>query len=85
MTAINGLGDLGGDVYLNERNMFVEHEHSGIGKYKTINQPLKFMQAKFANTRQAPALGEDTMDVLKELGYTNEKITDLKKNNIVKL
>ena len=84
-TVVNEISDLENDAYLNERNMFVENQHPQVGKYKTINQPLKFKQAHFSNNKNAPELGEDTVAILKEINYTDERIFELIKNKIIKI
>ncbi len=84
-TLVNEISDLENDAYLNERNMFVENQHLQVGKYKTINQPLKFKQAQFSNNKNAPELGEDTVAILKEINYTDERIFELIKNKIIKI
>ncbi len=84
-STINDLPDMEEDVYLNERNMFVENEHAAVGKYKTINQPLKFLHAKFDNNWSAPDLGDDSVSILQELNYSNQQIEEFKTNNIVKV
>ncbi len=84
-TTINDISDMEKDVYLNERKMFAENEHPAVGKYKTINQPLKFKQTTFDNNWSAPDLGDDTASVLQELGYSETQITELKNKSIVKL
>jgi len=83
-TPINDLPEIENDAYLNERGMFVENEHSAVGKYKTINQPLKFLQTKFDNNWSAPDLGDDSLTVLKELSYSDEQIKELLNKNVVK-
>ncbi len=83
-TTINDLEELENDAYLNERHMFVENEHPAVGRYKTINQPLKFLQAKFDNNRSAPELGYDTAAILNELNYNETQIKELKDKSIVK-
>ncbi len=84
-TTINDLPDMENDAYLNERHMFVENEHAAVGKYKTINQPLKFLQSKFANNWSAPDLGDDSASILKELNYDDAHIAALKNKSIVKI
>jgi crotonobetainyl-CoA:carnitine CoA-transferase CaiB-like acyl-CoA transferase/putative sterol carrier protein len=84
-TAINSLSDLETDKHLNERNMLLENEHWAVGKYKTINQPLKFKQTIFDNNWSAPDLGDDSASVLKELSYTDETIRQLANKGVVKL
>ncbi len=86
LTPINELSELEKDRYLIERQMFLENEHPAVGKYKTINQPLKFKQAKFdSNNWSAPALGHDSASVLKEINYTDDRILALKQSGVVKL
>lgn len=84
LTKVNTLDELEHDAYLTERGMFCLNEHPAVGKYKTINQPLKFKQAKFDNNWNAPQLGEDTAAVLKGLGYSDTDIKDLKKKGLIK-
>ena len=83
-TTINDLSEIETDAYLNERNMFVENEHPAAGKYKTINQPLKFLKTDFNNNWSAPDLGDDNATILNELGYGADKIETLKKSGAVK-
>ena len=65
--------------------MFAENEHAAVGKYKTINQPLKFLQNKFDNNWSAPDLGDDSLSILKELNYNDAQINELKNKSIVKI
>ncbi len=84
-TGINDLPDMENDAYLNERGMFAENEHAAVGKYKTINQPLKFKQTKFDNNWSAPDLGDDSASILKELNYSAEAQSELVNKNIIKV
>lgn len=85
LTKINDLHDLEHDPYLNERGMFVQNEHTAVGKYKTINQPLKFKETTFDNNWNAPELGSDSAFVLKELNYTPQQIDDLQRKGVIKI
>jgi alpha-methylacyl-CoA racemase len=84
LTTINDISEIESDAYLNERNMFVENEHAAVGKYKTINQPLKFKQSSFDNNWNAPDLGDDTTAILQELNYTSNELSALKQKGIIK-
>ncbi|MFN8288480.1 MAG: CoA transferase [Chitinophagales bacterium] len=84
LTPVNELEELEQDAYLQQRNMFLENEHAAVGKYKTINQPLKFKVANFENNRSAPDLGMDSASILKEMNYTDAQIAELKAKGIVK-
>ncbi len=85
LTAINELEELENDPYLTGRNMFLENEHAVVGKYKTINQPLKFKVANFENNQSAPDLGQNSAGILKEMNYTDTQIAELKAKGIVKM
>lgn len=85
LTAVNDLNELANDSYLNERDMFVVNEHSSVGKFKTIQQPIKFKYANIGEQWNAPELGEDSTGVLRELNYTDERIAELRSSNVVKL
>ena len=84
ITTVNELSELEHDQYLNERNMFLNNEHPAIGKYKTINQPLKFKQTSFDNNWNAPELGDDSSSILKDLKYDEKRISELTGKGIVK-
>ncbi|MFN8298934.1 MAG: CoA transferase [Chitinophagales bacterium] len=84
LTPVNELEDLDTDPYLQSRNMFIENEHPSVGKYKTINQPLKFKDSNFENNWSAPELGADSASILKELNYTDSRIQQLQQTRIIK-
>ena len=84
ITPVNELAELEHDKYLNERNMFVSNEHVAVGKYKTINQPLKFAGSSFDNNWNAPDLGDDTASVLKEIKFDEKRIAGLVDSGTIK-
>jgi alpha-methylacyl-CoA racemase len=85
LTPINSLADLENDPYLQSRNMLLQNEHASVGKYNTINQPLKFKEAIFDNNWPAPDLGFDSASVLRELNYSDETVRQLAGKGIIKL
>lgn len=85
LTPINSLADLEHDPYLQSRNMLLQNEHTSVGKYNTINQPLKFKEAIFDNNWPAPDLGYDSASVLRELNYSDETVRQLAGKGIIKL
>ena len=48
------------------------------------NTPVSFNSAKTPEFNLAPQLGADTISILKGLGYSDEEIETMKKNNFVK-
>ncbi|MCO5248040.1 MAG: CoA transferase [Chitinophagales bacterium] len=79
LTGILEMDELESDEYLQNRKMFVEHVHPAYGKFKNIAQPIKYNGNKKNPGWAAPMLGEDNTDILKSLGYSDEKIAELKK------
>ena len=70
------------DESLRKCGTIVEVDQPGRGKFLTIGCPPKFSSYKPV-VKQAPALGEHTDQVLKEIGYTPEEIAALRQKHIV--
>ncbi len=77
LTAILEMDELETDEYLQERNMFVEHNHPVYGQYKGIAQPIKFSDSEPFQGWAPPMLGEDNENILQELGYTEDEVSEL--------
>jgi crotonobetainyl-CoA:carnitine CoA-transferase CaiB-like acyl-CoA transferase len=73
------------DPHAIDQNMVWSLDNPVSGPYKMMGHPIKFTKTPVKPTKGAPALGEDTVDVLKKkLGYTDEQITALKAQKIVR-
>jgi crotonobetainyl-CoA:carnitine CoA-transferase CaiB-like acyl-CoA transferase len=59
---------------IKERKIFKEGE---------IDLPLKFFTFETISSLPSPELGENTEEILKEIGYKKEEIEELKKRNII--
>ena len=70
------------DESLRKCGTIVEVDQPGRGKFLTIGCPPKFSSYKPV-VKPAPALGEHTDEVLKEIGYTPEEIAALRSKHIV--
>ena len=71
------------DPHINARNMFVEVDHEKAGQIKVINFPVKFSKTPGEITSAAPELGEHNIEILTELGYTEENIRDLQQSGVI--
>lgn len=65
------------------RDMLVEIEDKGIGKYQSFGIPVKFSKTPGEIRKCAPLLGEDTAKILSEIGYPDEEINTLAANGII--
>lgn len=66
-----------------ERDMVVEVEQPEIGPVRQLGIPVKLRRTPGAVSRPAPALGEHTEDVLREVGYSGVEIADMLKAGAV--
>ncbi len=75
---------LDGDEQTAARELAPVVQHPRIGSFRTMGIPIKFSDTPGSvHTRPAPAIGEHTVEVLEELGYTEESITSLLDNGAV--
>lgn len=65
------------DEYVRDRSLMIKRAHPSEGDYYTTRTPFDMSRTPITFSRHAPALGEDTESVLKDLGYTSERISSL--------
>ena len=83
LSSIHELGDLEMDPQLQAREMIIETEHEKGLKLKGIGIPIKFSDSKPDKPEPAPIVGQDSIEILKELGYSQERIEELIGKEIV--
>jgi crotonobetainyl-CoA:carnitine CoA-transferase CaiB-like acyl-CoA transferase len=71
------------DPHVREREMAVELEHPRAGKTRVLGIPYKLSATPGAVRRPAPTLGQHTDEVLRELGYPDTAIADLRARKLV--
>jgi len=72
------------DPQVLHRNMLVEINHPRAGKIKQIGPPIKFSATPGEVSTPAPEIGEHTEEILKKLGYTEEKVKELRKEGVIR-
>ncbi|MGE5404377.1 MAG: CaiB/BaiF CoA transferase family protein [Candidatus Saccharibacteria bacterium] len=82
--AVMSMPELIEDEYVKVRELAPEVDHPVIGKFRTMGIPMKFNKTPGdCSMRPAPALGEHSDEVLKEIGYTEEKIAELRSRGVI--
>lgn len=72
-----------GNEHLVARRMFVATPRRPQGKMTQFAFPVKFSDFTFAVDRQAPERGEHTDQLLEALGYSAERVAELKRKGVV--
>jgi formyl-CoA transferase len=60
----------------------VEVDHPTRGKYLTVGNPIKLSDSSTEVTR-SPLLGEHTVEVLTQLGYSADEISELRSEHVI--
>ena len=78
MSPVLGIGEALSNEQLRARAMIVEAD--GITQFAL---PLKMSEFEFAVERTAPAAGEHTDEILREAGYRDAEIGELRKDGVI--
>lgn len=71
------------DPHLLARNFFVDAPHAKVGKVRQLASAMHFSETPVQIKRAGPLLGEDTSDVLGEIGIDANEITRLSERGVV--
>ena len=82
---INNYAEALADPQTLARKMVVDLIHPGAGPIKALGVPVKLSDTPGAVDKAAPILGQDTADILVELGYTEAERRDLEARGIVQV
>jgi crotonobetainyl-CoA:carnitine CoA-transferase CaiB-like acyl-CoA transferase len=81
--SINTVDEAFSDPQATARDMIVKLMNKEGQEIPTTGSPIKMSDTKIQYRFAPPTLGEDTIEVLQELGYSLEKINDLKENKAI--
>ena len=65
------------------REMFIDIDHPVIGKMTVKGCPVKLMDAMPRINRPGPTLGQHNEEIYKAIGYTDDELEEMKKENVI--
>ena len=71
------------DPQIVHRNMVVKLNHPKLGKILNVSSPIKYSRTPLYIRSLAPKMGQDTTDILLELGYTSDEIRNFKRKGLI--
>jgi len=72
------------DPAVRHHDMLREYDHPDVGRLTMMGQPLLFAETPTRDPGAPPALGQHTDGVLRELGYTDAGIAELRRRGVVR-
>jgi formyl-CoA transferase len=79
---ILSMKEIAEDTELRATGTIVEVDHPKRGKYLTVGNPIKLSDSPTHVTR-SPLLGEHTVDILAQLGYSDQYIETLRSEHVI--
>jgi formyl-CoA transferase len=76
-------GDVFNDEHLLARKFFVDLEHPVLGTLRGLGSPMRLGRTPVAHRRAGPRLGEHSVEVLRELGWSDADVDRLASAGII--
>ena len=70
-------------AHMKERDMVVKIDDHNVGPFDAVGIPIKLEKTPGEIVKGSPLLGEHTIPVLKEIGYTDEEIDLLEEEGVI--
>jgi len=80
---VQDLSEAFSDPQVTHRRMIQEIEIPEIGKVKQLGIPIKLSDTPGKIKKPAPKLGENTEEILKNLGYSSSEISDMRQRKVI--
>lgn len=80
---VQNIGEVFTDPQAIENEYVVDFDHPVLGKVKIPGYPVHFGAARAGTRSAAPALGEHTDIIMRQIGFTDEEIREFKKEGVI--
>jgi len=81
---INDLADVFSDPQVAARGMVITYDFPGMGEVPGLNLPFQYSDTPARFRRPPPRLGEHTVEVLREIGYGEQRIRRLIASGVIR-
>ena len=72
------------DPAVKHHNLVREYEHPELGRLRMLGQPVSFSETPVRDPGRPPTLGEHTDAILRELGYDDDAVADLRTKGVLR-
>ncbi len=82
---VKSIEDLLSDEHLCARGFFKHIDHPTEGKLVSVSSPIEMSKSPVSVRWHAPRHGQNTQEVLREIGYDDERLADLLREGAIKV
>jgi len=83
LTVVNSIDDLPDDPQVRANDYIIDYDHPQYGKIQMLGMPVRLSETPGSIRQPAPEFGQHSEEVLLDLGYSWDEVTDLRKREVI--